>query len=96
MARDDELLRIHSASQLTPGDAEVEGTATDAKAGAILLVGTVPVYVAGRDRWSPVERGAVLRIRGQLERTAWLPPPATTDGEVQQGGPDGVWVLQPA
>jgi hypothetical protein len=88
---------VRAPAALAPGPAVVEGVRVDAKAGPVLLVGDVPVYVVDHPPWTDAERGTPGRLAGALAREVFLPPPVSPTGEPQQGGDGGAqWVLRPA
>ena len=62
------------------------GIAENAKGGAVLLVGTSPVYVAGKDSWPEAMRTKRVSLGGTLVREQYLPVATVSPtGEVSQG-----------
>lgn len=65
----------------------LEGKATDAKAGAILLVGNDPVYIEGLDSWSKNFVDKQVLLSGKLVVKSFLPQvEVNKNGEISQGG----------
>lgn len=78
----------------------LQGSAANAKGGAVLLVGPaeVPVYIANLDGWPPELFGQTVRLQGRLERMAGLPEAAVLEGgAITQGVQPGTrawWLLE--
>lgn len=65
----------------------LQGKATNAKAGALLLVGNDPVYIEGLDRWSQNFVDKQVSISGKLVVKSFLPQAEVSNsGEISQGG----------
>jgi hypothetical protein len=63
------------------------GLAENAKAGAVLIVDGVPVYMDDLDTWPDDQRGRSLRMAGSLQRRKRLPAPETSRGEQVASAP---------
>lgn len=65
----------------------LEGKATNAKAGAMVLVGNDPVYVDGLDSWSKNFLDKQVSISGKLVVKSFIPKAEVNkSGEISQGG----------
>ncbi len=66
------------------------GVAENAKGGAVVLVGTSPVYIAGKDAWPETMRTKRVSLGGTLVREQYLPEATVSPkGEVSQGTSGG-------
>lgn len=69
------------------------GTARDAKAGPVLQVDGVPVYIEALEAWSDAQQGQRLRMSGILLRRKRIPDPETAAGALAQGAWGEQYVL---
>ena len=74
----------------------LHGIARDAKAGAVLLLDEVPVYMDSLDAWSPEQQGRSLRMTGTLLVRKHIADPIDARGAVVQGAWGEQFVLADA
>ena len=74
----------------------LEGKATNAKAGAILLVDNDPVYIEGLNSWSNNFIDKQISVFGKLVVKSFVPQAeVSNNGEISQGGSgDDNYVLE--
>lgn len=66
------------------------GIAQNAKGGAVVLIGDVPVYIAGKDAWPEALRTKRVSLGGTLVNEQYLPVATVSPkGEVSQGTSGG-------
>lgn len=76
--------------------ATVDGTAYNAKAGAIIETADgTPVYIKGLEQWPDQQVNQPVSRSGILSRQAVAPSSAAVDGVVRQGMDSLPWVLEP-
>ena len=72
----------------------LSGLASDAKGGAVVLIGSVPVYLEGMSAWPPGTAKHRVAVGGTLVRRAQLPAATkNAKGEVAAGASGPQWVL---
>ena len=71
----------------------IEGTAENAKAGAAVTVGSVPVYVSGLDRWDAATDGKRVSVTGTLRKKGGQPV-VNAKGEHSTGNPNSRFVIE--
>ena len=77
---------------LLAGFAGAQGV-KDAKAGAVLLIDGVPVYIDGQDAWPDGQRGQTLRMSGILVVRKHIADPVDQHGQIAQGAWGKQYVL---
>ncbi len=76
-----------SLQEMVNANTTLEGKATNAKAGAMVLVGNDPVYVDGLDSWSKNFLDKQVSISGKLVVKSFIPKAEVNkSGEISQGG----------
>ena len=89
-------IAVRKASQLNGlHDRRVllSGPAQDAKAGAVLLIDGVPVYIDGQDAWPEGQAGRTQRMTGILVVRKHIPDPVGDHGQIAQGAWGQQYVL---
>ena len=72
----------------------LQGTAKDAKAGAVLVVADDrPIYLDGLDSWPKEALGKKVQASGILVTRKYIPDPVNENGEISQGAEGEQWVL---
>lgn len=106
--REDEPAAVEASPETAPAKkglaasegerATVEGTAADAKLGAVVMnEAGVPVFVGGLESWPTDVHGKRVRATGLLVKKELGPPPAVADdGAVSAGMAGPAWVLEGA
>lgn len=87
---------VHKAAQLNSLEGRrvlLSGPAEDAKAGAVLLIDGVPVYIDGQDAWPDGQRGQTLRMTGILVVRKHIADPVDQHGQIAQGAWGKQYVL---
>jgi len=74
----------------------VEGIARDAKAGAVVVSDTGPVYIEKLGSWPSELLGKQVRVKGRLVTTKFIPDPVNDKGELVQGAPGEQTVMRDA
>ncbi len=64
----------------------LKGQAVDAKTGAVLLIGSIPVYIENWQAWPESLGGIQVIVSGKLVLKSYLPETEVQNGEVSQGG----------
>ncbi len=74
----------------------LDGTARNAKAGAVVVVepDESPVYLSGLTEWPEGLDGKKVRVEGTLTEQKWIPDPVAPNGEISQGAEGNQWVLE--
>ncbi len=76
-----------SLQEMVNASTTLEGKATNAKAGAMVLVGNDPVYIDGLDSWSKNFLDKQVSISGKLVVKSFIPKAEVNkSGEISQGG----------
>ena len=76
---------------------QLEGTASNAKGGAVIEGPDGPVYIEGLDRWPPDVRGKRVRVDGLLVSRKLFPDPETDPARPQHAAAAGMqFVLERA
>jgi hypothetical protein len=63
----------------------IEGTAHDAKAGAVLVTDRGAIYIQKLESWPADIRGRRVRARGFILQKKMIPAPVNERGELVQG-----------
>ena len=73
----------------------LDGTARDAKGGAVLLTDdNIPIYIEGLDSWPPAIDGSRISVNGVLKKEKYIPDPSIgDDGGISQGAIGMQYVL---
>ena len=73
----------------------LDGTARDAKGGAVLLTDdNIPIYIEGLDSWPPDIDGSRISVSGILNKEKYIPDPYIgDDGGISQGAIGMQYVL---
>jgi hypothetical protein len=92
-------MEVRTASDLTAADGKlvtISGTARDAKAGAVILVEQVPIYVDRMDSWPSKDHGRSVRMTGRLIHKKHISDPVAQSGAIAQGAWGDQYVLTDA
>ncbi len=73
-----------------------EATALDAAGGAMVMVGSGPIYVGGLARWPKELEGTRVSLTGELRRRESQLPPTPPGGIPAHGIPSATFVLDDA
>ncbi len=87
---------VHKVAQLNSLEGRrilLSGPAQNAKAGAVLMIGEVPVYIDGQDAWPDGQRGQTLRMTGILVVRKHIADPVDEHGMIAQGAWGKQYVL---
>ena len=83
-----------AAKQAVGKRVRIEGTARNAKLGAVVVKGDLLVYCLDRDSWPDAVDGKAVAVEGTLEYTKDFQAQVSPAGEVSQGTSGGVFALR--